>query len=272
MSQSLDKAYRVPLKGAVDFNRWDPNDKALCPDGKKAGHLMLKELKAELASWQEIMYAQRKHKLLIVLQGMDTGGKDGTIRNVFGWVDPQGVKVATFSRPTSRELSHDFLWRIHRQTPQRGEIVIFNRSHYEDVLAVRVRNLVPKAVWAKRFEHINNFEKMLADEGTTILKFYLHIDREEQKQRLLSRQQTPRKQWKLEPADLEDRKLWPDYIEAYKEAIGRTNTSYAPWYIVPANRKWHRNLIVASIIIDTIKRLKPEYPKPNYDVSSFVIE
>ena len=162
-------------------------------------------------------------------------------------------------------MDHDFLWRVHDQLPGKGEIVIFNRSHYEDVLVVRVHNLAPKEVWSKRYEHINDFERMLVDEGTTILKFFLHIDRDEQRERLQARLDEPDKRWKFNPGDLEERKLWPKYIKAYKDAIGKTSTSWAPWYIVPANRKWYRNLVVGTVIVETLKDLNMRYPEPEFD-------
>jgi PPK2 family polyphosphate:nucleotide phosphotransferase len=219
-----------------------------------------------------LLYAEQKHKVLIVLQGMDTSGKDGTIRRVFEGVNPQGVRVASFKQPTPEELDRDFLWRVHKQVPGKGEMVIFNRSHYEDVLVVRVHELVPKEVWSKRYEHINSFERMLADEGTTILKFFLHIDQEEQKQRLQARLDDPHKHWKFNPADLEERKLWPKYMKAYEEAISKTSTDGAPWYIVPANRKWYRNIVVGTIIVEALTRLNMRYPEPEFDAAKIQIE
>jgi len=203
---------------------------------------------------------------------MDTGGKDGTIRHVFEGVNPQGVRVASFKKPTPEELGHDYLWRVHKQTPQNGEIVIFNRSHYEDVLVVRVHSLVPNAVWSKRYDHINAFEHMLAEEGTTILKFFLHIDLEEQRSRLQARLDERRKRWKFNPADLAERKLWPQYMAAYEEALSRTSTRWAPWHIIPANRKWYRNLVVGTIIVETLKGLDMHYPEPDFDPAEITIK
>jgi len=182
------------------------------------------------------------------------------------------VRVASFKVPTNEELDHDYLWRVHKQTPGKGEIVIFNRSHYEDVLVVRVHKLVPKSVWSKRYAQINDFERMLVEEGTTILKFFLHIDKKEQKSRLQARLDTPNKQWKFSAGDLAERKLWPQYLEAYQDAISSTSSEWAPWYIVPANRKWYRNLVIANIIIKTLTNLKMDYPKPTENLNEISIE
>jgi PPK2 family polyphosphate:nucleotide phosphotransferase len=180
--------------------------------------------------------------------------------------------VASFKKPTPEELSHDFLWRVHEQVPGKGEMVIFNRSHYEDVLVVRVHNLVPKEVWSKRYEHINSFERMLAEEGTAILKFFLHIDLDEQKERLQARLDEPNKRWKFNPDDLKERKLWPKYVKAYEDAISKTSTHWAPWYIVPANRKWYRNLVVGTVIIEALEDLNMRYPEPEFDPTDIEIE
>jgi PPK2 family polyphosphate:nucleotide phosphotransferase len=264
--------YRVEPGSQVDLSQWDPNDKSAFPMKKKEGRKQLLDLNQRLEALQELLYAEHKHKVLIVLQGMDTAGKDGTIRHVFEGVNPQGVRVAGFKKPTPQELDHDFLWRVHQQAPGRGEIVIFNRSHYEDVLVVRVHNLVPVAVWSKRHDHINAFERLLADEGTTILKFFLHIDLEEQRERLQARLDDPNKHWKFNPADLEERKLWPAYTEAYEEALSKTSTAWAPWTIVPANRKWYRNLVVGTVIVEALEALKMSYPEPGFDAEAIKIE
>ena len=210
--------------------------------------------------------------MLIVLQAMDTGGKDGTIRSIFRYIDPLGVRVANFRTPTEPELDHDYLWRIHKQVPGKGEIVVFNRSHYEDVLIVRVHNLVPKAIWSKRYAHINEFERMLVEEGTTLLKFFLHISHDEQLKRLKARLKTPEKNWKFSRGDLEERKLWPQYTRAYEAVLSRTSTEWAPWYIVPANRKWYRNVVVGSILADVLEDLKMKFPKPREDLSKIVLK
>ena len=218
------------------------------------------------------MYAEQKHKVLVVLQGMDTSGKDGVIRHVFEGVNPQGVKVASFKVPTPEELAHDYLWRIHKQTPGKGELVIFNRSHYEDVLVVRVHDLVEKDVWSRRYDQINHFERMLADEGTIILKFFLHISLDEQKKRLQDRLDNPDKHWKFSVGDLKERKLWSEYVKAYEDVLQKTSTEWAPWYLVPANHKWYRDLVIGTILVDTLKGLNMKYPQPADDLSKIVIE
>jgi PPK2 family polyphosphate:nucleotide phosphotransferase len=202
---------------------------------------------------------------------MDTGGKDGTIRHVFDGVNPQGVKVASFKKPTPRELAHDYLWRVHPHTPGNGEIVIFNRSHYEDVLVVRVHELVPKKVWNRRYEQINDFERRLAEEGTTILKFFLHISKQEQKERLRARLDEPDKNWKFSSGDLAERALWDDYQQAYEDVLSNTSTKWAPWYIIPADQKWFRNLLISQILVDTLERLKMRYPEAEEGLDGVVI-
>ncbi len=264
--------YRVAPGSQVDLSQWDPNDKSAFPGKKKQGREALQAINGRMEELQELLYAEHRHKLLIVLQGLDTAGKDGTIRHVFDGVNPQGVKVAGFKKPTLEELDHDYLWRVHQQVPGKGEIVIFNRSHYEDVLVVRVHELVPRQVWERRFRHINEFERLLAEEGTTILKFYLHIDQDEQRQRLQARLDEPHKHWKFNPQDLEERKLWPAYTAAYEAVLNKTNTDWAPWYIIPANRKWYRNLVIGTIIVETLEGLDMRYPEPLLDIGQFVIE
>jgi PPK2 family polyphosphate:nucleotide phosphotransferase len=202
---------------------------------------------------------------------MDTSGKDGTIRHVFEGVNPQGVQVASFKIPTTDELDHDYLWRAHACVPAKGEIVIFNRSHYEDVLIVRVHNLVPTEVWKRRYKQIRDFEKMLVEEGTTIIKFFLHISSDEQKERLQARLEDPEKRWKFNSGDLLERKRWDEYMAAYEDAIRETSTDVAPWNIVPSNQNWYRNLVVAQTIVDTLKGLKMEYPQPREDLKGIVI-
>ncbi len=266
----MDK-YRVQPGSIIYLNEWDPNDKSLFDD-KDDGKALTKQLNKELEDLQELLYAEAKHKVLIVLQAMDTGGKDGTIRHVFEGVNPAGVNVASFKTPTPEDLSHDFLWRIHKRTPRKGEMVIFNRSHYEDVLIVRVHELAPEAVWRKRYDHINQFEQLLVDEGTTILKFYLHIDQAEQKERLQARLDEPHKRWKFAKGDLDERKLWPHYMAAYEEMLSKTSTEAAPWYIVPANRKWYRDLVISQVIVDKLKELNMQYPQPEADLENIVIE
>jgi PPK2 family polyphosphate:nucleotide phosphotransferase len=229
------------------------------------------QLTQELEALQELLYAEHRHKVLVVLQAMDTGGKDGVIRHVFDNVNPQGVRVASFKKPTPLELDHDYLWRVHQQAPAKGEMVIFNRSHYEDVLVVAVHKLAPEKVWSRRYDQINNFERMLVEEGVTILKFFLHIDLEEQKERLQARLADPDKQWKFNPADLEERKFWPEYMKAYEEVLQRTSTSWAPWYVIPSNKKWFRNYVISSILVKTLQGLKMNYPQVDYDPTAIQV-
>jgi PPK2 family polyphosphate:nucleotide phosphotransferase len=220
-----------------------------------------------LSELQALMYAENKHSLLIVLQAMDGGGKDGTIAHVMGAMNPQGCNVVSFKVPTAEELSHDYLWRIHKVTPAKGRVTVFNRSHYEDVLVVRVHSLVPKEVWSKRYNEINNFERGLANSGTTIVKFFLHIDKEEQLRRFRDRLDEPDKQWKISDSDYTEREYWDDYQQAYMDAISKCNFNYAPWYIVPANHKWFRNLIVSQILVETMESWKMKYPAPSVDLT-----
>jgi polyphosphate:nucleotide phosphotransferase, PPK2 family len=264
-----DEMYRVPLKGKIKLKDYDPNDSKLFDGNKKDGKEALQKLNAELELLQEQLYAEGKHRLLIILQAMDTGGKDGAIRAVFEGVNPQGVKVASFKTPTPVELSHDYLWRVHQQTPGKGEMVIFNRSQYEDVLVVRVHNLAPEEVWSKRYQHIREFERLLADEGTTILKFYLHIDLEEQAERFLARVEDPTKQWKFNPGDLDERARWDDYMKAYEDMLNQTSTAWAPWYVIPSNKKWYRNWLISKIVIKTLKNLDMRYPAPVENIEDY---
>ena len=250
----------------------DPNAKPGFEGGKQEGKKALEKLLARMDELQEMLYAEHKHRLLIVLQGIDTAGKDGTIRAVFGSLNPQGVRVASFKTPAVPELEHDYLWRVHQVVPRTGEIVVFNRSHYEDVLIVRVHSLVPKERWERRYRHINEFERLLVNEGTTILKFFLYIDKDEQKARFQERIDIPRKQWKFNPDDLKERLLWPQYIQAYEEMLNRTSTQWAPWYVVPANANWYRNLVVATTVVEALEKLNPQFPKPAGDYSKIVIE
>ncbi len=265
-------SYRVRPGHKIKLSDYDPEDTSQFSGGKKEAKTRLAELVQKLDQLQELLYAEHKHKVLIVLQALDTGGKDGTIRTVFSGVNPQGVHVTSFKVPTPEELDHDFLWRVHSQVPGKGQIVIFNRSHYEDVLVVRVHNLVPEEVWRRRYVQINNFERTLAEEGTTILKFYLNVTKDEQKERLQERLDDPTKRWKFNPADLKERALWDDYISAYQDAISETSTRWAPWYVIPANHNWYRNLTVASVIVRAMEALKSTYPVPAEDLDKIVIE
>jgi PPK2 family polyphosphate:nucleotide phosphotransferase len=233
---------------------------------------LLEAMNLRVAELQEMLYAESRHKVLIVLQGMDTSGKDGTIKHVFHTVNPSGVQVASFKAPTEVELAHDYLWRVHEHTPRRGRMAIFNRSHYEDVLVVRVHELVPEEVWRRRYDHITAFEEMLADEGTVIVKLFLHISKEEQRERLQSRLDDHAKRWKFQVGDLDERALWDRYQEAYEDAISATSTDRAPWYVVPADRKWYRNLVVSQLLIDTLEGLDMSFPEPDADLDAVVLE
>jgi PPK2 family polyphosphate:nucleotide phosphotransferase len=246
----------------VRLRNWDPDDTSGVSGGKKKAAVSMAALTKRLDALQEALYAEHQRKVLVILQAMDTAGKDGTIRRVFEGVNPQGVRVASFKAPTLPELDHDYLWRAHREVPGRGELAIFNRSYYEDVLIVRVHQMVPRKVWERRFDQINDFERMLTDEGTTLLKFYLHIDLKEQKKRLQQRLDDPVKRWKFNPTDLAERKLWDDYMLAYEEALSRTSTDWAPWRIIASNHPWYRNLMVAGIIVETLEGLAIRYPDP----------
>ncbi|KPL72983.1 polyphosphate kinase [Leptolinea tardivitalis] len=261
--------YRIEPGKKFKLSDYSPDDLGDFEGKKQKGNEKLAEYRAEIDRLQELLYCEHKHRLLVVFQAMDGGGKDGTVRAVFDGVNPQGVRVTSFKVPTEIELDHDYLWRIHAQTPGKGEIVVFNRSHYEDVLVVRVHNLVPKEVWKKRYKQINDFEQQLAEEGTTILKFFLNISLDEQKERMLERLEMPEKRWKFNPGDLDERKLWPEYMSAFEDAIEKTSTKWAPWYVIPANRNWYRNLVVASVIADTMRSWKMQYPDPQIDVELY---
>ena len=243
---------------------WDSED-------KQGGRDRLLELNDRLEALQELLWAQGQERILVVIQAMDAGGKDGTVRHVFEGVNPTGVRVAAFKRPTEQELAHDYLWRVHEQVPGDGELVVFNRSHYEDVLVVRVMDLVPKKRWEKRYDHIVNFETMLADEGTTIIKLFLHISKEEQGERLQARLDEPHKNWKFEEGDLGPRARWDDYEEAFEDALAKTSTEVAPWYIIPADRKWYRNLAISEILIQTLESLDMSYPEPAPGLADVII-
>jgi PPK2 family polyphosphate:nucleotide phosphotransferase len=257
----IDSPYLVERGKKLKLSKRDTNDKGDFGDREEAEPVIAKNL-AKLAELQEVLYAESKRSVLVVFQAMDAGGKDGAIRHIFSGVNPQGCHVTSFKSPTVTERSHDFLWRVHMETPARGMIGIFNRSHYEDVLIVRVHNLVPKEVWSRRFDHINNFERELADEGTTILKFFLHISKEEQKRRLQARLEDPEKHWKFNPEDLAERKHWDDYQDAFEDALEKTSTKHAPWYVVPSDRKWFRNWVISDTIVRALKGMNLKYPDP----------
>lgn len=230
------------------------------------------KLREKLIDLQELLYAEGKHALLIVFQAMDAGGKDGAIEHVFSGVNPQGCHVTSFKAPSTLERSHDFLWRHHLAMPRRGMIGIHNRSHYEALLVERVRKIAPEKVWKRRFDHINAFERMLADEGTTILKFFLHISKDEQKERLQARLDEPHKRWKFNPGDLEERARWDDYMAAFDDVVKRTSTEHAPWYVVPSDRKWFRNWVISDVIVRTLESLEMDWPKPAAGLDQVVIE
>lgn len=249
-----------------------PTDgKQFHPD-RSAAETEFKTLRKEFVTWQERLYAEDKQHLLIVLQAMDAGGKDGTIRNVLKGVNPQGVRVQSFKVPSKEELAHDFLWRIHKVVPARGMIGVFNRSHYEDVLVVRVHDIVPETVWRPRYAQINQFEKLLHDCGTRILKFYLHISQDEQKERFQARLDEPEKHWKFSLEDLEKRKFWPDYMVAYEEMLQECSTTWAPWHVIPANQKWYRNLAIMRTIVHTLREMNPQFPAAEGNFDQVVIE
>lgn len=264
--------YRVRPGSTVDLDAIDARDTGSFSGGKKAGRHLHAQMNDRLSELQEKFYADGRHRLLLVLQAIDAGGKDGTIRNVFQGVNPAGVRMAAFKQPTHQELARDYLWRVHQQVPKNGEITVFNRSHYEDVLVVRVKDLVPEDTWSKRYAHINDFERLLTDEGTTIVKVYLHISKEEQLERLQARLDDPSKHWKFSLGDLDDRRLWDDYRNAFEDMLERTSQDNAPWYVVPADRKWFRDLVVTSILITTLESLDLEYPTNTDDLSNVVIE
>ena len=264
--------YRVAPGSKVNLAKIPTKDSQLFPKLTKETHVQaLDGLREELKEQQHLLFAANGPKILVVVQAMDTGGKDGLARHVFAHLDPQGVSVIPFKAPNTEERSHDFLWRIHRHCPGSGRITVFNRSHYEDIIAVRVKKLFPEAVWKRRYRHIVEFERMLAEEGTTIVKIFLHISKEEQKRRLESRLANPHKHWKFDPDDLADRARFGEFLEAYSHVIEATSTEYAPWHIIPADRKWYRNLCVARLITDTLKGLKLSYPPPTFDLSGVQI-
>jgi PPK2 family polyphosphate:nucleotide phosphotransferase len=257
--------FRVKPGSAVRLDRIDAAFKGKHEDQTSAQDEIERYTK-RLRELQYLLYAEGKRSLLIILQAMDAGGKDGTINHVLGNMNPQGARVYGFKVPTAVEAAHDFLWRIHQAAPQRGQVAIFNRSHYEDVLVSRVHGSVPKKVWSKRYDSINDFEKNLADNGTHILKFFLHISEDEQLRRFKQRLDDPDRHWKISESDYEEREYWDDYTEAFQDALGRCSTAHAPWFVIPANHKWFRNLAVSQIVVETLETLKMEFPKPSVDI------
>ncbi len=271
--QGALERYLVAPGVRLDLRKINSGEKALFSGKDKSEYdAHFGELQDALRDMQQMLYAQNKHKVLVVLQAMDTGGKDGCIKHVFSHIDPQGIHVRSFKKPTEQELAHDFLWRVHAKVPPLGQLVIFNRSHYEDIIAVRVKKLFPDEVWKRRQKHIIDFERMLADEGTTIIKIFLHISREEQKKRLEARLSDPNKYWKFNPDDLKDRALWDNFMGAYEDVIAKTTAAHAPWYVVPADRKWYRNLCVARIMVDTLRSLDMKLPKIDWDPNGITID
>jgi PPK2 family polyphosphate:nucleotide phosphotransferase len=255
----------------VSLKDYDPEDTGRFHSADEIDAL-LKDQLDELVRLQNLLYAENRRALLLILQGMDTSGKDGTIRHVMAGLSPQGVVVKPFKAPNQEELAHDFLWRVHKAVPRHGEIGIFNRSHYEDVLVVRVHELVPKKVWKRRYQQINQFEKILVDNGTIILKFFLHISKDEQKNRLEERLKDPTRYWKFSKSDIEERQYWSAYRKAYEAALSKCSTPWAAWHIVPANHKWYRNLVVAETIVQTLRDLDMKFPEPAEDLSKVVVK
>lgn len=267
--------HRVTRKAGFRLEKHDPGDTGEfdpSSEGKAKAKAELAELNAKLDGLQERLYADGRHRVLVVLQGMDTAGKGGTIRRVFQGVNPSGVRVAAFKAPTETELAHDFLWRVHPHVPGNGELVIFDRSHYEDVLIVRVHDLVPEERWRARYGHIRHFEQLLVDEGTTIVKFFLHISKDEQQERLQARLDNPDKHWKFRLADLAEREHWDKYQAAFEDALKETSTPTAPWVVVPANRKWYRDVVVCRTLVDVLEGLDLRYPPSLDDLTGVTVE
>lgn len=255
------RRYRVKERSKVRLSDWKTDDTSGFDGKKEDGIRLLTSNAKKIDELQELLYAEHRHKLLVVLQGMDSSGKDGTIRRVFFGVNPEGVRVAHFGRPSAEEAAHDYLWRAHRQTPETGEIVIFNRSHYESVLVERVHELVQEKVWRKRYAQINDFERMLSEEGAQILKFFLYIDKDEQAKRFQDRLKDSTKHWKFSYLDYNERRFWKDYMAAYEEAIAQTSTEAAPWYVVPSDHPWFRDLVVSQVVLEALKDFGMRYPK-----------
>jgi PPK2 family polyphosphate:nucleotide phosphotransferase len=270
--QKAAEAFRIEPGSAVELGSLDPRATPVGPRTKSDAPVHLQRLGAELDRLQEALYAEGigggRRRVLLVLQGMDTSGKGGVIRHAAGLVNPQGLHIASFKKPTAAELRHHFLWRIERQVPEPGRIGVFDRSHYEDVLVARVERLVPDAEWHGRFDEINAFEAGLAERGVTIVKCFLHISADEQRERLLARLDDPAKRWKYNPADLDARARWSDYQLAYTDALRRCGTDAAPWHVIPSDRKWYRNWAVARLLLETLRRLAPRFPRPDFDVEA----
>jgi PPK2 family polyphosphate:nucleotide phosphotransferase len=269
MNHAIDKL-KVPVDKKIRLSSIDPGDTHGVTK-EDAAAVLVKHLE-RLSVLQYLLYAEGRRSVLVVLQGIDAAGKDGTIRRVMSGLNPQGVRVMPFKAPEGAERRHDYLWRIHKAMPEYGQIGIFNRSHYEDVLVVRVHGLVSKPVWSKRYDQINDFERMLSESGVTIIKFLLYISKDEQAKRFRERLEDKRKAWKFSPHDLKEREFWDAYIEAFEEVLTKCSTHYAPWYVIPANRKWFRNLAVAQILVETLEDMKLQLPKPVADLSKIQFE
>ena len=267
----LRDTLRVRPGTRVRLADYDPAETLGYAKGKDTDTAIAAQIQ-RLDELQYLLYAENRHALLVVLQGMDAAGKDGTIRHVMTGLNPQGCRVESFKEPSAEEADHDFLWRIHRAVPAKGNIAIFNRSHYEDVLVVRVHQLVPKQVWAARYDQINEFERFLAENGIVVVKFFLHISKGEQKRRFQERLETPEKHWKISPADFAERRHWGAYISAYEAALSRCNTPAGPWYVIPSDKKWFRNLAVSQILVETLAELDMKFPKPTVDVSAIRLD
>ena len=271
MPKTLADRFRVVPGKRVQLVKWDPRDASAFPD-REAAEARSKDDAKAVNDLQDKLFAEGGRALLVILQGTDTSGKDGTIRHVFNETGPLGVSVTSFRRPSEEELEHDFLWRAHRVCPRRGTIGIFNRSHYEDVLVGRVRKLAPAKAIEARYEQINAFEKMLTENGTTILKFMLHISKKEQGERLQDRLDEPGSRWKFNPGDLEDRKLWDQYQAAYELMLNKCSTAWAAWHVIPADRKWARNAAIAAIVRETLEAMAPKYPTPDWNPKDFKVD
>jgi PPK2 family polyphosphate:nucleotide phosphotransferase len=269
--KKIDEAVRIEPGAKAILKERDTIGPDLFPDRKEA-EAQLAEDAAAINDLQDKLWAERKRAVLVVLQGIDTAGKDGTVRHVFGACGPLGITVTPFGVPNAEELAHDYLWRVHMAVPKKGMLGVFNRSHYEDVLVVKVKGLAPTAVIEQRYEQINAFERYLAENNTTILKFMLHISKDEQKERLQERLDKPSHNWKFNPGDLEDRERWRDYEKAYETMLERCSTKHAPWRVIPADKKWRRSAIIAAIVRGTLEDMDPQYPKPNWKPSDFKIE
>ena len=263
--------YRVEPK-QFSLKNFKANDKSERGESKAQDALELTRLANEINALQDVLNAEGKRKILLVLQGMDASGKDGTVRHVFSECDPLGIRLASFKAPSSDELAHDYLWRVHQQVPKAGELVIFNRSHYEDVLIVKVHDWIDDAECQRRYAQINDFERLLSETGTTIIKCFLHISKEEQKARLQERLDDPTKTWKFNPGDLKERALWPNYMQAYEQALKATSTKYAPWYVIPADSKTNRNLLISRLLLNALNDMKLSYPPVPAEYQTIIIE